>query len=493
MSEQEEDHSTGSRIEKRREEDRERKRIGTVNTCVNPRQIIIKQTQVKGNRITSRIRCTGGAERYFRGRGPLWFEYSRGSEGVPGSGPEEGTGSKPESASENGLECAPGSSPEDGPKGGLAGVPAGVLNVPAGVLNVPTGILNVPIVANLIAAAWVLDAELVVPELDEDFIRCLPEVKRAYQRMYPEIPLGGKVTVLQDPYKNPAGRHQLRYLPYRDCLHNMAQRGSGAMLLFSGGVDSWYSLVRHESEHPVLLTVIGADVPVRDRSGTKVLTQMQEETAHSLGCRGRVLVRTNLREFVNEAALGDEAGKYYRGDGWWHDFQHGIGLLGCSAPAAAALRCGRLYIAASFTAADGRVRCASDPSIDNCVRFGGTKVIHDGFESSRLEKLRALKEFHEREHKLVPLHICWERSDGINCCRCEKCIRTWMELKHLGADPAEYGLDITPTRHEMRRAVCGSWLNKYARNALTDPNRGQYYQELAEDGCRRAPHIRAPG
>lgn len=448
----------------------------------NHRQILIEQTRVKGNRITSRIRFTGGAERYFRGRVPLWFEYSCGPERISESSPENGTGRNPESAPDNGPGSVSGSGPEDGPEGCLAGVPAGILNVPAA--------------ANLIAAAWVLNAELVVPELDEDFFRCLPEVKRAYQRMYPEIPLGGKVTVLRnsggDPedlhqsrnllYGDPVDLQQNRIFSYRENLHNMAQRGSGAMLLFSGGVDSWYSLVRHESEHPALVTVIGADVPARDRSGTRVLARLQEETVHSLGCRGKVLVRTNLREFINEEALGNETGKYYRGDGWWHDFQHGIGLLGCCAPAAAAMHCGTVYIAASFTAADGKVRCASDPSIDNCVRFGGTEAIHDGFESSRLEKLRTLKEFHEREHKLVPLHICWERSDGINCCRCEKCIRTWMELKHLGADPAEYGLDITPTRHEMRRAICGSWLNAYACNALIDPNRGQYYQELAEDG-----------
>lgn len=95
------------------------------------------------------------------------------------------------------------------------------------------------------------------------------------------------------------------------------------------------------------------------------------------------ICKTNFRSFINERKLNCLVKN--SGDGWWHGFQHGIGLLGHGAPIAylKGLKC--IYIASSYTPKDN-VTCASHPSIDNCVEFCNCHIIHDQYEYSRQEK-----------------------------------------------------------------------------------------------------------
>lgn len=59
---------------------------------------------------------------------------------------------------------------------------------------VPDSILVIPFLTNILPIAWVLDAEIILPEIDEDFYKSIPEIKRGYEEMYPMISFRGKVT-----------------------------------------------------------------------------------------------------------------------------------------------------------------------------------------------------------------------------------------------------------------------------------------------------------
>lgn len=61
--------------------------------------------------------------------------------------------------------------------------------------DVPASVAVVPLLSNVLPVAWVYDAEVVVPTCDADFYRCLPEVERGYEGMYPMLSFGGKLTV----------------------------------------------------------------------------------------------------------------------------------------------------------------------------------------------------------------------------------------------------------------------------------------------------------
>lgn len=288
--------------------------------------------------------------------------------------------------------------------------------------SVPMGIAIVPFLANVLPMAWVYDAEIAVPICDKAFYNSIPEFKKGYQAMYPMMSLGGQFTV---------GKLE----------ENVLDKNGQSGAFFSGGVDAFNTLVCHAKEKPVLLTLWGADVHLDDVGGWKnVLTQLQE-TSRQFGV-DYVTIKSEFKMFQNEDILTKAVAQ--SGDGWWHGFQHGIGIICHAAPVAWVLKLSTVYFASTFTAADrGRVTCASDPTIDNYVRFGGTHVVHDGYEFNRQMKVHNITQFAKKTGMRIPLRVCWESTGGSNCCNCEKCWRTMLAIYAENQNPHEYGFAYT--------------------------------------------------
>ncbi|MBO7293402.1 MAG: hypothetical protein J6V07_05650, partial [Clostridia bacterium] len=290
------------------------------------------------------------------------------------------------------------------------------------VSTVPSSIAVIPLLANLLPMSWAYDAEIVVPECDRDFYESIPEFKRGYEEMYPMLSLGGRLLAKEIVDAEPRG-------------------GERAAVFFSGGVDAFNTLVCHMDENPCLITVWGADIKLSDEVGwervLQHLGQVREE--FSVDC---YTVRSSFRLFLSEGILSRRVAA--SGDGWWHGFQHGVGMYAMSAPLAYLLGLRRVYFASTYTIADkGIVPCASDPTIDNYVRFCGAAVCHDGNELTRQEKIGNITAFATERDKRIPLRVCWVSSGGSNCCRCEKCWRTILGILAEGKDPHEYGFDYT--------------------------------------------------
>ena len=143
-------------------------------------------------------------------------------------------------------------------------------------------------------------------------------------------------------------------------------------------------------------------------------------------------------------------------DGWWHGVKHGMALLGHAAPYAYLHGISTVYIASSHCPADGHVRCASNPLTDNHVRFANARVVHDGFECGRQDKVHDVVDYVNRTGNRLSLHVCWESQSGRNCCHCEKCYRTMASIMAECADPVDYGFDRTSeTVSDMQRYIVG--------------------------------------
>lgn len=127
------------------------------------------------------------------------------------------------------------------------------------------------------------------------------------------------------------------------------------------------------------------------------------------------------------------------GDNWWHGFQHGIGLLGLVSNLAYIKNIKVIYIASSYTIKDVGIGCASDPTIDNNLKFLNCKIVHDQYNLSREDKLKLIIEYSKKENIYPTLRVCWEKDGGKNCCRCEKCYRTIYGIIAAGEDPNKYG------------------------------------------------------
>jgi len=234
-----------------------------------------------------------------------------------------------------------------------------VIEYPEDIETVPDAVLAIPFICNVLPMIWLEDAEMVIPELDEDFYNSIPEFKKGYINMYPDAEFKGKITV---------GK----------VVNCRRDNQSGAAAFFSGGLDATTTLLRHLDEKPDLISIWGSDIAYDNAAGWQPIQKAIDETAQEYGVK-HINIHSAFRQFDKEGEL-EKAHREKLHDGWWHGVKHGIGLIGHAAPYAWIHGLKSVYIASSFCAADGKVTCASDPSIDNYVKFCGAKVIHDGFE-----------------------------------------------------------------------------------------------------------------
>lgn len=288
--------------------------------------------------------------------------------------------------------------------------------------EVPFGVLAIPFLGNVLPISWLSNAKIYVKELDQAFCECLPLVKAGYKKMFPDAEFLGEVIAE-------------RIIKYEGIGSKVSA------MFFSGGLDSYQTLISHMDEKPLLISIWGSDIKIDNNDGWNKLKSIILETANKYQLETS-FIKSSFREFDNEAALQK---KYYSvlGDGWWHGVKHGLGLIGHVAPLAYLYGIKTMYIASSNWPEQGIIKCASSPYTDNHIRFAGTKVVHDGFEYSRQDKVRNLIEYSHIHNDPVKLHVCWQDQTGVNCCHCEKCYRMMVQTFIEGEDPRVFGLNYS--------------------------------------------------
>lgn len=294
-----------------------------------------------------------------------------------------------------------------------------IIEYPESIEMVPDGVLAIPFATNTLQIMWLADCELVIPELDRDFYESIPNFLEGFRNMYPEATFAGKLTV---------GK----------IVECVPEKSGESAAFFSGGLDATTTLLRHLDEKPHLLSIWGSDVAFDNEAGWQVVEKGLKGAAEQYGLPLAV-IRSRFREFDDVVKLTQD----FRGvlqTSWWYGIKHGIGLIGHAAPYAWLHGLNMVYIASSHCVEDGKVRCASDPTIDSNVAFCGSKVFHDAFELHRQKKTNYIAQYH-REHPdtVINLHVCWKSNTGENCCSCEKCYRTMVGLWIAGVDPKVFG------------------------------------------------------
>ncbi|MBA3698676.1 MAG: hypothetical protein H0W78_07470 [Planctomycetes bacterium] len=174
-------------------------------------------------------------------------------------------------------------------------------------------------------------------------------------------------------------------------------------LFFSGGVDSFYSLVQNPDIR-VILFVVGFDIPLANRAAWEARIRCYREVAHARGIT-LVTVFTNLRErFLNGMSWSQHHGCALTA------VAHSLGTLAS-----------RWLISASFF--PGFIMpWGTHPDLDWRWGSDSTSFQHFGIDRWRGEKLAAMadEDFVHRN-----LHVCYANPDGSgDCGKCEKCVRT---------------------------------------------------------------------
>jgi hypothetical protein len=262
------------------------------------------------------------------------------------------------------------------------------------------------------ASADVFAAAMLVPAMfqNED-LRIAPPIS---PRLLFNLPRLRDVFHAWHPQLRPSEIHGLAEPPEQN------RTSRRAATFFSGGVDSFYTLLKHLRKGllPAPLTHVifmrGIEKPLDFGRGIEDSQREVEAIAAAAGV-SCIAGETNIRS-------------YFEPD-WLHQYC-GSGL----AATALALGNGFNYVCIPSTYSYGDfVPIGSTPLTDERFSTEYLEIVHDGAELTRTDKLAKIVQWNP-DLVLAHLRVCAQNRGGpYNCGECWKCVRTAVPLAYLGA------------------------------------------------------------
>ncbi len=242
----------------------------------------------------------------------------------------------------------------------------------------------------MMAAMWRGEPLRSEAPVSEGLLAGLPRIQDTYHRWMPEA----------------------RVVPVEAPPRSSMAAGAGVAAFYSGGLDSGYTLLRRRSELNHLILIHGFDTGP-DHAGRDEIARLARETAAEFGLQ-LLEVETNVRElFVGHGV-----------------FLLNFGSLLAGVAHVLAPRLAKVYVPGGY----GPLRhCpnGSHPDVDPWWSSASLTFVHDGGDVTRCDKAEALA---ESDFLLARLRVCMSgRRPGKNCGRCDKCVRTMVELRIAGA------------------------------------------------------------
>jgi hypothetical protein len=195
-----------------------------------------------------------------------------------------------------------------------------------------------------------------------------------------------------------------------------APQGSGVACLFSGGVDSFYTALKHRDEITHLVFVHGFDIDLADSRRRDAAVSTVREVAEQMG-KELVEVETNLRSFSDANA----------------DWILYFGSAMASVALLLQRDFRRVFFAAGFAHSDWAQYpppAGSHPGLDPLWSTEATEIVHSGAEATRVEKIQYLA---DEPLAMDHLLVCYQGAgEPYNCGRCGKCLRTMISLRLAG-------------------------------------------------------------
>lgn len=226
-------------------------------------------------------------------------------------------------------------------------------------------------------------------------------------------------------------------------------RASHNSLFFSAGVDSFYTYLKNKDiGFSYFIFVHGFDISLKDNQlFSKILPKVQS-VSNRLGVE-LIEGETNVRSFLDQ---------YME----W-DYTHGAAM----ASVALALRSGLKSIFYSGAIPWAYMRpYGMHPHLDHLWSTETIKFIHEGTQIDRLD--RVVKYIAKSKIALETLRVCWKNvGDSYNCCECEKCLRTMLDL---------YAAGVLKQAKTFPKPIN----NRLLRNLYLLPNQVRYFQECLD-------------
>ena len=287
------------------------------------------------------------------------------------------------------------------------------------VSDIPNSILAIPFVNVFSGLSWLSNSMLFVDELDKTYYEAHKQIKVAYEELH-NTRFGGVL------------------VPSRITINVFRNPSDSAILLFGGGVDCHSSFLRN---HSVVSEVVNIYGWLSSFSEVNSVDLSDKQTTSDFAARMGVKashIRSNFASLFNLNRIDKELCFPLIKTSYWYGLLHSMAFLSISAPLAWKRQVPQLMIASSFTKGRSDVHCGSFMTTDSEFKFceqGFTS--HDSFDLSRQEKVRLIVEYQKRNNSPYPFQAC--SFNDHNCCSCEKCFRTIVELVAENANPRDFG------------------------------------------------------
>lgn len=242
-----------------------------------------------------------------------------------------------------------------------------------------------------------------------------------------------------------------------------AEKSRHAAIFLSGGIDSLAALKRimdhYAPTHPAhpkdALLVHGFDIGGVVERGAKYRVFQRARTAMAPVAAAAGLnlipVHTNIRHLCDNREL------------WLNQF---FGAVLAAAAHALARRIDLAWLASSYDIPHLHP-CGSHPLLDPEYSSADLQIRHRDIGLSRMHKLKIVAGW---EVAFQNFRVCLANvPDKLNCGRCEKCVRTMLELEALGL--------LDQTRAFEANEVDPAWLDAFS---ITIRVRQPFYEELIQ-------------
>jgi len=290
-------------------------------------------------------------------------------------------------------------------------------------------ILNIPLLSTVLPLAWLTGSDIYVEKLDQTFKESMDELKREFMKMFPKAPFTTSINA-DVLVKNLIGEV------------NPSERTA---LLFSGGVDSTYSLITNLDLKPRLIIFWGTDnypYPENKLQWEKIISTYSE-FAGELGLKFNT-IRTNNSIILDDRRISHDFHEFLYDGRFRLVMLHTFVLLPLAAPLSFG-RFDRLLIAAG-----GHPRSHNDrytlsptrPETDEKIVWADLKVRHDGYVPREEKISGSIKEY--LQNNKLKLKVCIRRleRDKLNDSTCPKCLKAILTLLLAGIDPNECGFEV---------------------------------------------------
>ena len=189
--------------------------------------------------------------------------------------------------------------------------------------------------------------------------------------------------------------------------------GKGTLSTFTGGVDSFYTLVKHKDEITSVLYVEGFDVPITNAVLARSVRKTVSSVAEAYGVQATFL-QSNLKSFTDRVTD-------------WGLIAHGPALA--SVGLLLQGHFDTMYIPSTHSLKQ-MFPWGSHVLVDHLWSTERLTFIHDGADASRVTKTKTIaQEKPVQEY----LRVCWQNRGPYNCGSCEKCLRTMTALDLMDA------------------------------------------------------------